>query len=92
MKNYDGIGNRLAGGVTACGGCAGSRRRRFQITDLRPIESHKAVRQRLHEAHNRILFCLRQAEVPDFAPVHVLGRFRRGPAGRAFTGIVGLAA
>ena len=36
------------------------------VTDLRPIERHKAVRQRLHEAHDRILFCLRQAEVPDW--------------------------
>ena len=27
-------------------------------------QRHKAVRQRLHEAHDRILFCLRQAEAP----------------------------
>src|ERR1700722_14534300 len=62
------------------------------ITDLPPIERHKAVRQRLHEAHDRILFCLRQAEVPDFAAVHVLGRLRRGPACCAFTGVAELAA
>jgi hypothetical protein len=29
--------------------------------------------------------------VPDFARVHVVGGFRRGPARRAFAGIMGLA-
>src|ERR1700726_1013231 len=66
--------------------------RRKAVIDLRPIERHKAVRQRLHEAHDRILLCLRQAEAPDFARVDVLGRLRRGPAGRAFTGVMGRAA
>jgi hypothetical protein len=61
------------------------------ITDLRTIERHKAVRQRLHEPHDRILFGLGQAEVPNFTPVHVVGRLRRGPACCAFTGVVGLA-
>src|ERR1700730_18227133 len=61
------------------------------ITDLPTIERHKAVRQRLHETHDRILFSLRQAEVPDFAAVHVLRRLRRWPTCCAFTGVVRLA-
>jgi hypothetical protein len=61
------------------------------ITDLLTIERHKAVRQRLHETHDRILFGHRQAEVPDFAAVHVLLRLRRWPACCAFSGVVRLA-
>jgi hypothetical protein len=48
----------------------------------------EAVRQRLHEGDERVLLRVRQAEVPDFAPVHVVARFRRGPARRTFAGIM----
>jgi hypothetical protein len=42
-------------------------------TSLRLVARHKSIRQRLHERYKRILFCVRQAEVPDFARVHVVG-------------------
>src|SRR6267142_647310 len=56
------------------------------------VDRHESVRQRLHEAHEGILLCVRQAKASNSAPVHVGGRFRRRPARRTFTGIMRLAA
>src|SRR5215510_16507724 len=56
------------------------------------IERHKAVRERLHEAHERILLCIRQTESPHPFCVHVVSRLRCRPADRAFAGIIGRAA
>src|SRR6202011_1330468 len=55
-------------------------------------DRHEPVGQRLHEADDRILLCVRQAQAPNSARVHVVGRFRRRPACRTFTHVVGLAA
>src|SRR5260370_29519059 len=53
------------------------------------IERREAIRQRLHEAHEGVLLFLRQTKPPDSLRVHVGGRLRRRPAGRAFAGIIG---
>ena len=50
------------------------------------------VGQRLHEADDRILLCVRQVQPPNSARVHIFGRFRRRPACRTFIDVVGLAA
>src|SRR5258708_21894735 len=55
----------------------------------RRIERREAIRQRLHEAHEGVLLFLRQTQPPDSLRVHVGGRLRRRPAGRAFAGIIG---
>src|SRR6202023_3626440 len=60
--------------------------------DLLLVDRHKPVRQRLHEAHDRILLCVRQAQAPNSARVHVVGRLRRRPAYRTFTDVMELAA
>ena len=60
--------------------------------DLLLIYRHKPIRQRLHEAHERILLLVRQAQASHPARVHVVGRLRRRPARRTFAGIMGLAA
>src|SRR5438552_12008275 len=53
-------------------------------TRLLWIPGHKPSRQRLHETHKRVLFCVGQAEVTDAARVHVGGRLGCRPACRAF--------
>ena len=53
--------------------------------NLRLIARPKSIRQRLHDGHKRILFCVGQAEVHDFAHGHVIGRLRCGLARRALT-------
>ena len=60
--------------------------------DLLPVHSHVPVGQGLHEAHDRVLLCVREAQAPNSARVHVVGRFRRRPACRTFIGVMGLAA
>ena len=60
--------------------------------DLLLVARHEPVGQRLHEAHDRILLCVRQAQAPNSARVHVVGRFRRRPACRTFIDVMGLAA
>ena len=60
--------------------------------DLLPADRHEPVGQGLHEAHDRILLCVRQAQAPNSARVHVVGRFRRRPTCRTFIDVVGLAA
>src|ERR1700730_14783585 len=55
-------------------------------------DRHEPVGQRLHEADDRILLCVRQAQAPNSARVHVVGRLRRRPAYRTFTDVMGLAA
>src|SRR6266446_3117325 len=60
--------------------------------DLLLVDGHEPVGQRLHEADDRILVRVRQAQAPNFARVHVVGRFRRRPACRTFIDVVRLAA
>ena len=57
------------------GGSIGFTFRTFvrMMLDLLPIGWHEPVRQRLHEGDERVLFCIRQAKIPDFARVHVVG-------------------
>src|SRR5215468_11392230 len=62
------------------------------LSFLALIARHEAVRQRLHEAYERVLLCVREAQSPHAFRVHVGGRLRRGPTRRAFAGVVGLAA
>jgi len=57
----------------------------------RAVDGHKSVRQRQHEAHNRIFLSVRKAEPPNSALVHVFCRLGRRPACRAFTDVMGLA-
>jgi len=60
-------------------------------TRLLLTDGYKPISQRLHEAHDRILICVRQAQSPNSARVHVVGRLRRRPARRTFSGIIRLA-
>jgi hypothetical protein len=53
---------------------------------------HKPIGQRLHEENERVLFCIGQTQMTNFARVHIGGRFRRWLGGRAFARIMGLAA
>ena len=61
-------------------------------THCRSVGRHKSIRQRLHEANNRIFLRVRKAEPPNSALVHVFGRVGRRPARCAFTDVTGLAA
>src|SRR6266446_6879066 len=60
--------------------------------DLLQADRHEPVGQRLHEADDRILLCVCQAQAPNSARVHIGGRFRRRPASRTFIGVMGPAA
>lgn len=63
-----------------------------RFRDLFLTGGRESVGQRLHEADECVLFRFREAEVPDFARVHVVRRFGRRPAARALAGIVRRAA
>src|SRR5437870_7131965 len=72
--------------------------KRFRLTDppwrgdLLLVERHEPVGQRLHEADDRILLCVRQVQASNSARVHVVGRFRRRPARGTLIGVMRLAA
>ncbi len=61
------------------------------LTDLPLLGGHEPVRQRLQEAHDRVLLCVGEAQASDSACIHVVGRLRRGPARCTFASVMGLA-
>jgi hypothetical protein len=58
------------------------------FSDLLLIGGRESVGQRLHEAHECVLFGVGEAEMPDFARVHIIRRFGGRPAARALARIV----
>jgi hypothetical protein len=54
----------------------------------RLLPRHEAVRERLHEAHQRVFFLVRESKLPHLLCIHVLGRLRWRPASRAFARII----
>src|SRR6516162_7844269 len=56
------------------------------------VAQHEAVRQRLHEADERILLRVGQTKSPQLCCVQVVGRLWLRPAGRPLAGIVAVAA
>src|SRR4029077_19439717 len=52
----------------------------------------EAVRERLHEAHQRVFFLVRKPESSNELGVHVVGGLGRGPARGALAGVIGAAA
>jgi hypothetical protein len=62
------------------------------LTDTSVSSLHEPVAERLHKAHQRIFLLVGEAEPSNELGVHIVGRFRCGPARGALAEVIGSAA